>query len=148
MLKNAINPLDGRYFEKTRTLAQYFSEEGLMKYRVLIEGKYLIALSLLPKTTFRKFIPSEIKLINNLYEKFDETSYKEIKKIETTTNHDVKAVEYFIKEKLSKTSLKDSLGWIHFALTSEDTNNIAYALILLDSLENVLVPSISEIISE
>ncbi len=147
-MKNAINPLDGRYFEKTRVLAPYFSEEGLMKYRVLVEGKYLIALSLGRKTALQKFSPREIKTVMNLYEKFNETSYKEIKKIEATTSHDVKAVEYFIKEKLSKTSLRDSLEWIHFALTSEDTNNIAYALILSDSLENVLAPSISKIISE
>jgi len=148
MTKNAISPLDGRYFEKTRALVPYFSEEALMKYRVLVEGKYLIALSFLPKTVFRKFNPKEMKIIASLYEKFNETSYKKIKNIEVTTNHDIKAVEYFIKEKLSKTSLKNSLGWIHFALTSEDTNNITYALILSDSLENVLVPSISEIISE
>lgn len=148
MTKNAINPLDGRYFEKTRSLAQYFSEEGLMKYRVLVEGKYFIALSLSQKTALRKFSPREIKIITNLYEKFSKTSYEEIKKTEATTNHDVKAVEYFIKGKLSKTSLKDCVEWVHFALTSEDTNNIAYALILSDSLENVLAPSISKIISE
>jgi adenylosuccinate lyase len=145
MMKNAINPLDGRYFEKTRELAQYFSEEALMKYRVMMEGEYLIALSVLNKTALRKFTPNEIKIIRNLYEKFDDVSYQEIKKVEGTTNHDVKAVEYFIKEKLSKTSLKDCTEWIHFAITSEDTNNISYALILSDALDNIIEPTITEI---
>ncbi|MFA6520281.1 MAG: adenylosuccinate lyase [Candidatus Paceibacterota bacterium] len=148
MYNNVISPIDGRYFEKTHALAAYFSEEALMKYRVLMEGEYLIALSLSRKTALRKFTPAEIKIIRNLSEKFNEVSYKNIKEIENTTNHDVKAVEYFIKEKLEKTSLKDSVEWVHFALTSEDTNNIAYALMLSGSLENVLIPKIEKIISE
>jgi adenylosuccinate lyase len=145
---DAINPIDGRYYKRTRPLAPYFSEEALMKYRVKVEAEYLIALSILNKTTLRKFTISEIKIIRNLYEKFDNISYQNIKNKEKTTNHDVKAVEYFIKEKLFKTSLKDSIEWIHFALTSEDTNNIAYALILSDSVENIMKPTIIEIISE
>lgn len=148
MISTSINPLDGRYFEKTRALAPYFSEQALMKYRVMMEGEYLITLSALGKLGLRKFTPSEIKIIRNLYENFNDASYKEIKKLEATTNHDVKAVEYFLKEKLSATSLKDSIEWIHFAITSEDTNNIAYALILSDSLEHVMLPSIYEIILE
>ena len=75
MIKNAINPLDGRYFEKTRSIAEYFSEEALMKYRVKVEVEYLIALSLLGKVSLHKFSESEIKVLRNLYEKFDETSY-------------------------------------------------------------------------
>ncbi len=142
-----INPIDGRYYEKTRPLADYFSEMALMKYRVIVEGEYLIALSISRKTHLRKFNPKEIGKIRSLY-KLTETDYEEIKKIESVTNHDVKAVEYFLKEKLSKTSLKDSLEWIHFALTSEDTNNISYALMIRDSLEKVMIPSIKEIISE
>jgi len=148
MIDYAINPLDGRYFEKTRALAPFFSEQALMKYRVMMEMEYFIALSLSRKTALRKFTPTEIKIIQSLYEKFDDTSYKEIKKGEAITNHDVKAVEYFIKERLSKTSLKDSIEWIHFAITSEDTNNIAYAFMLSDSLGNVILPTISQIISE
>jgi len=148
MIDSAINPLDGRYFDKTRALAEYFSEQALMKYRIMMEGEYLIALSLLGKTALRKFSASEIKTIKSLYEKFDSVSYAEIKKIEGVTNHDVKAVEYFLKEKLSKTSLSDSIEWVHFAITSEDTNNIAYALILSLALEKVLIPVISKIILE
>jgi len=141
-----INPLDGRYFEKTRALAPYFSEQALMKYRVMMEVKYLIALSTLGKTGLRKFTAGEVKVLDNLYEKFNDDSYQNIKNFEKTTNHDVKAVEYFIKEKLTKTSLKDSIEWVHFALTSEDTNNISYALMLSDSLEEVMIPEISKII--
>lgn len=143
-----INPLDGRYYEKTRALAPYFSESALMKYRVAVECKYLIALSLSRKVDLRKFTPSEIKIIENLYEKFNDDSYKKIKDFEATTNHDVKAVEYFIKEKLKNTGIKDSIEWVHFALTSEDTNNISYALILSDSLEKVMIPEINKIILE
>ena len=147
-MNHAINPLDGRYFEKTRDLAPYFSEQALMKYRVKMEIEYLIALSALGKLALRKFSASEIKTVRNIYEKFDDASYQKIKRGEAVTNHDVKAVEYFIKEELSKTSLKDCIEWVHFAITSEDTNNIAYALILSDSLEHVMIPSISKIISE
>lgn len=147
-MNNSINPLDGRYFEKTRPLASFFSEEALMKYRVLMEVEYLIALSALGKTSLKKFTEAEKKTLRSLYEKFDDSSYKQIKNIEGKTNHDVKAVEYFIKEKLIKTSLQSSLEWIHFGLTSEDTNNIAYALMLSDSLEQVMKPAISQIVKE
>jgi len=144
----AINPLDGRYYEKTRALAPYFSEQALMKYRVTMEVEYLIALSLFGKTGLRKFNKNEIKKLRDLYIKFNDNSYQKIKKIESITNHDVKAVEYFIKKELSKTSLKDSIEWVHFALTSEDTNNISYALILSDSVGEVMIPEIKKIISE
>ena len=145
---DAINPLDGRYYERTRALAPYFSENALMRYRVMMEVEYLIALSLSHKTAVRKFTPAEIKTLRSLYEKWNDISYNMIKKFESTTNHDVKAVEYFIKEKLGKTSLKDSIEWVHFALTSEDTNNIAYSLMLSDALESVLVPEIRKIVTE
>lgn len=145
---NAISPLDGRYFEKTRPLASYFSEEALMKYRVMVEGEYLIALSSLSKTGLRKFTPAEVKIIRNLYEKFDDTSYEKIKEIEKTTNHDVKSVEYFLKKELSQTSIKDSVEWVHFALTSEDTNNLAYGLILSNVMSGVLQPKLLEICKE
>ena len=148
MIQGAVNPLDGRYFEKTRALAPFFSEEALMKYRVMMECEYFIALSLSGKTALRKLTATEIKLLKNLYEEFSDVSYKKIKELEATTNHDVKAVEYFIKESLAGTSLKEELEWVHFALTSEDTNNIAYALILSDALEGAMVPQVEEIIAE
>ena len=147
-MNDAINPLDGRYFDRTRALSPYFSEQALMKYRVMMESEYLIAVSLLGKTDLRKFSAKEIETLRALYTNWTESSYKEIKKIEAVTNHDVKAVEYFIKEKLGKTTLKDSIEWVHFATTSEDTNNIAYALMLADALDNVMVPEIKKIVSE
>jgi adenylosuccinate lyase len=145
-MQGAINPLDGRYADKIKALVPYFSEEALMKYRVIMEGEYLIALSALGKTGLKKFSAEEIKKVRDLYD-FSDKDYERVKQIEKTTNHDVKAVEYFIKEKLSKTSLKDSLEWVHFAITSEDTNNISYALLLSDSLEKVMIPAIEEILA-
>jgi adenylosuccinate lyase len=144
---NSINPLDGRYQEKTSILAPYFSESALMKYRIIMEGEYLISLSKLGKTGLKKFNETEIKNIRNLYE-LSQKDFEHIKELEKTTNHDVKAVEYFIKEKLSQTTLKKDIEWVHFALTSEDTNNVAYALLLSDALEKIMIPSIKEIISK
>lgn len=143
----AINPLDGRYFDKTRSLSPYWSELALMKYRIIVEGEYLITLSLSRKTNLRKFSETEVRKIRSLY-KLSESHFEEIKNIEKITNHDVKAVEYYLKEKLKKTSLKDSIEWIHFGLTSEDTNNLAYAQILSDSLDKVIIPEINKIIKE
>jgi len=143
----SISPLDGRYSKKIAPLTPFFSEKALMKYRIVMEGEYLIALSLSKKTDLRAFSQSEIKKIRDLYN-LSEHDFLSVKKIEETTNHDVKAVEYFIKEKLKGTTLRDSIEWIHFATTSEDTNNIAYALMLSDSLGNVLIPELKKIIKE
>lgn len=148
MIQGAINPLDGRYFEKTRVLAPYFSEESLMKYRVMMECEFLICLSDAKVTSLRKFTSTEIKKLRSLYEDFSDVSYKKIKNFEKTTNHDVKAVEYFIKESLKNTSMENMTEWVHFGLTSEDTNNVAYSLMLSDSLEKVMIPKINNILSE
>src|SRR3989338_3294902 len=145
MTTNAINPLDGRYFEKTRALAPYFSEQALMKYRIIVEGEYLIALSLSGKTDLKKLKNTEINRIRSLYE-LSGKDFEHIKNIEKTTNHDVKAVEYFLKEKLSKTSLKKSLEWIHFGLTSYDINTPARGMMLGDALEQVMIPEINLIV--
>ena len=142
---NAVSPLDGRYASKVASLAPYFSEAALMRYRVVMEGEYLIALSSFGKCKLRKFSEAEIKKIRALYTLTD-ADVEAIKKFESVTNHDVKAVEYFMKEKLKKTSLRDSIEWIHFALTSEDTNNIAYALMLSDSLDAVMLPELKALI--
>src|SRR3989339_1022027 len=153
MSLNSISPIDGRYEKHTKNLAPYWSKFALMKYRIIVEGEYLIALSEL-KIKLRKFSDTEKKLIRSFYNLSEKDAqiisdielkgYKHIK----ATDHDVKAIEYFMKDKLSKTSLNDSLEWIHFALTSEDTNNLAYALMLSDSFEQVLIPSIKKIILE
>lgn len=147
MINDAINPLDGRYYDRTRALAPYFSESALMKYRVMMECEYLIALSMggVVKVGLRKFTAKEVVLLRALYEGWNDASYQKIKKFEATTNHDVKAVEYFIKESLAKTSLKDVVEWVHFGLTSEDTNNTSYALMLSLSVKNVMLPELESI---
>lgn len=152
MSLNSISPIDGRYEKHTQELVPYWSETALMKYRIIVEGEYFITLSDLKLT--RKFSKNEKKIVRTLYNLSEKEAqiiseielkgYKNIK----ATDHDVKAVEYFIKDSLSRTSLKDNLEWVHFALTSEDTNNIAYALMLSDSLGQVLIPKIEKIISE
>ncbi|MFA6466626.1 MAG: adenylosuccinate lyase [Patescibacteria group bacterium] len=146
-----ISPLDGRYGQQTKALANIFSEQALMKYRLIVEVEYLIALSENSATDCRKFSKEEIVLLKKLCQLSLEDA-KIIKAIETdgyenipATNHDLKAIEYFIKIQLKNNSLKDSLEWVHFALTSEDTNNIAYSLMLADSIENIILPTIEKL---
>ncbi|HEY4513213.1 MAG TPA: adenylosuccinate lyase [Candidatus Paceibacterota bacterium] len=148
---NSISPIDGRYAKNTEPLSAFMSEQALMKYRLMVEGEYFIALSDLK--LFRKLSGKEKDVVRSLYELEDSDAkiisdieirgYKDIK----ATDHDVKAVEYYIKDRLGETSLKDALEWVHFAITSEDTNNIAYALMLSDSLQKVLIPKIEEVVS-
>ncbi len=148
---SSLSPLDGRYENFTKALSPYFSEMALMRYRITVEGEYLIALS--DAKIMRKFSDKEKKLIRSLYElspsdaqiisDIEKKGYKNIK----ATDHDVKAVEYYIKDKLSNTSLKDVLEWVHFALTSEDTNNLSYGLMLREGLSTVIIPKIEEIIT-
>ncbi|MES2930921.1 MAG: adenylosuccinate lyase [Patescibacteria group bacterium] len=142
---NAITPLDGRYYEKTKALSLYFSEWALMKYRVMVECEFFIFLSESKMTDLRALTAGEAKKVRELYEKFDDVSYKKIKTFESTTNHDVKAVEYFLKESLKTTSLKNAIEWIHFGLTSEDTNNCAHALMLGLGIKNVISPALRDI---
>lgn len=145
MNSKAINPLDGRYEERTKALQPYMSEYALMQYRTMLECEFLVCLADSKLTDLRKLNESEVKMLRALYENFNDASYAKIKKFEATTNHDVKAVEYFIKEALEKTSLKDTLEWVHFGLTSEDTNNSSYALMLSLSVKNVLLPELETI---
>ncbi len=150
-LLEAISPIDGRYRKHTEPLADIFSEKGLIGNRIRVEGEYLIALSEHPQIGTREFSVKEKKLIRKLYnvslrdaqivKDIEIKGYGNIK----PTNHDVKAVEYYMKEKLRKSSLEDSLEWIHFALTSEDVNNIAYALMLRDGFNDVLLPSVEKL---
>lgn len=139
----AISPIDGRYAKTSEPLADIFSEKGLMRYRIIVEGEYLIALSKL-KLKLRKLTEKEEKIIRALYNLSDvdaqiisDIEWKGYKNIKAT-DHDVKAVEYYLKDKLGNTSLKDVLEWIHFGLTSEDTNNLSYALMIQDGVEVIL----------
>jgi adenylosuccinate lyase len=145
MSLEAITSVDGRYKKITAPLAQYFSEQALIRYRIIVEGEYLIALSEQKSIGLRPFSVHEKKLIRGLYALSTEDAQK-VKELESVTNHDVKAVEYFMKEKLGATSLKRDLEWIHFALTSEDTNNLAYALMLSESLRDVIIPALTNIL--
>ncbi|MCB0623125.1 MAG: adenylosuccinate lyase [Saprospiraceae bacterium] len=140
MLK-AISPIDGRYASKTRALVDYFSEYALIRYRVLVEITYFHALCSIPLPALADF-PEEktselIRLLNN----FSEKDAERIKAIEKTTNHDVKAVEYFLKEAFQKLGLEAYQEYIHFGLTSQDINNTAIPLLLKDALHSVYLPA-------
>ena len=129
---NTISPIDGRYLKDTGVLADYFSEAALMRYRLRVETEYLIALSLQKEikeiNSFSKFGQEKLR---TWYKNFSIEDAEEIKEIESITNHDVKAIEYFFKSKLERTPLKKYTPFIHFALTSEDINNLSYSLMAL-----------------
>lgn len=138
----AISPIDGRYFLQTQSLAPYFSEFGLIRYRVRIEVEYFIALCSIPLPGLEQFPKARLAALRQLYLKFGENEALEIKKIEKTTNHDVKAVEYFIKKRFDKLGLKAYKEFIHFGLTSQDINNTATPLLLREFLDEELYSSI------
>ena len=136
---SAISPIDGRYNKATSQLAQYFSEYALIKYRLKVEVEYFIALS------ENKFFKIDAKLKNALrliIENFSEEDARQIKKTELVTNHDVKAVEYFLKEKLELLGAEDIKEWIHFGLTSQDINNTAVPMLWKDAIEFEYLPAI------
>ncbi len=146
---NALSPLDGRYLPKVEELRGYFSESALIRYRVLVEVEWLIHLCntvKLPNT--RKLAPKEYNLLRKLYKDWDEDGEKAqaVKDIESITNHDVKAVEYFIKENMKKSSMSDLLEMVHFGCTSEDINNLSYSLMLRDSVDEVMTPALEDVI--
>ncbi len=138
----ALSPLDGRYYKSVKGLSTYFSEAALMQYRVYVEVEYLIALT--KQKEIKKYIHIEDKEqseLRRIYQSFDLNAAKEIKEIEKKTNHDVKAVEYYIQNR-TRNSLHP---WIHFALTSEDVNNISYSLMWKHALEEVYLPLVSSL---
>jgi len=142
-IDEAITPLDGRNRNKLQSLIPYFSETALGKYRVFVELMYFRKLS--EYKIIRKFTAAEKKLLDKLSREFDAEDYRRVREIESVVNHDLKAVEEFIKEKLSKTSLKDVSVMVHFGLTSDDTNNLAYALMVKNALKDVIVPEIEKV---
>ena len=131
---NAISPIDGRYSSKTENLSNFFSEKALIRYRVLVEIEYFISLTEVEIPGLSNWKSSDNKLIKNIYEKFSDDDAIEIKNIEKTTNHDVKAVEYFIKEKFNDLGFENYSEYIHFGLTSQDVNNTAIPLSIKDFL--------------
>ncbi len=142
---NNISPLDGRYAESVKDLSIYFSEAALMRYRLKVEIEYLIALSnekgIKDLSAFSK---DEQTRLRNVYENFNTACAEKVKEIEASTNHDVKAIEYYIQGKVKK-SLHP---WVHFALTSEDVNNLSYSLMLQDGLKNVYLPALQNVNKE
>ena len=145
----AISPVDGRYRSKTEPLAEYFSEYALIRYRVRVEIEYFIALCELPLPQLQGFDVARFDELRDIYRLFSEADAQRVKDIEKITNHDVKAVEYFIKEKLDEMGDFDAYKeFIHFGLTSQDINNTSVPLSVKEALADVLVPQIEELIAQ
>ena len=142
----AISPIDGRYAKKTQPLSQYFSEEALIRYRVLVEIEYFLKLSeTVPQLSN---LTDEDRLsVRSIIENFSTADAERIKSIEAVTNHDVKAVEYFIKEQFDARDLSEHKEFIHFGLTSQDINNTSTPMMVKDALDNVIFPSIEKVIN-
>ena len=145
---NAVSPIDGRYRSKTVSLSPYFSEEALIKYRVLVEIEYFIALCELPLPQLSGVDSSLFDALRNIYKNFSTEDALWIKETEKVTNHDVKAVEYFIKEKFETLHLSQHKEFIHFGLTSQDINNTAIPLSTKEAFENVYLPSLIGLIAK
>src|SRR5690606_25050604 len=137
---NAISPIDGRYRNKVNELAPFFSEEALIKYRVLVEIEYFIALCNIPLPQLKGVDSAIFESLRGIYKKFSTEDAQAIKDIENVTNHDVKAVEYFIKEKFDALGLSAFKEFIHFGLTSQDINNTAIPLSIKDAVNQVYIP--------
>jgi len=145
---NAISPIDGRYRNKTETLKDYFSEEALIKYRVQVEIEYFIALCEVPLPQLSDFNTALFPELQKIYQEFSAEDAQAIKDIEKTTNHDVKAVEYFIKQKFDALQLQKYKEFIHFGLTSQDINNTAIPLSIKEAMNEVYVPSYLEVFNK
>lgn len=143
---NAISPIDGRYRNKVEKLADYFSEEALIRYRVKVEIEYFISLCNIPLPALKDFNKDDFPRLRNIYEQFSLQDAQRVKEIESVTNHDVKAVEYFLKEEFDKMNLSKHKEYIHFGLTSQDINNTSVPLSMKDCHDNTLMPLLEEII--
>ena len=143
---NSISPIDGRYRNKTESLSPFFSEEALIRYRVQVEIEYFIALCQLPLPQLAGFDPSKYTALRELYQNFDLDHALEIKELEKVTNHDVKAVEYFIKSAFERLGLEKYKEFVHFGLTSQDINNTAIPLSIKEAMNEVYVPQYGEVL--
>ncbi len=144
----AVSPVDGRYLSKTEKLRDYFSEFALIKYRVKVEVEYFIALTEIPLPQLKDFNIDLKSDLRKIYEDFTEDDAQKVKDIEKVTNHDVKAVEYFLKEKFDELKLSDFKEFIHFGLTSQDINNTATPLSIKDAMNEVYSPALIGIIDQ
>jgi len=145
---SAVSPVDGRYHNTTQQLSAYFSEAALIKYRVFVEIEYFIALCELPLPQLKDFDANLFGTLRNIYNLFTEADAQSIKDIEKVTNHDVKAVEYFIKQKFDALGLQEQKEFIHFGLTSQDINNTAIPYSFKLAIDEVYLPGIKEIITQ
>ena len=143
---SAISPIDGRYHNATKELSGYFSEGALIKYRVYVEIEYFIALCELPLPQLKAFDSNQFSALRDVYKNFSDTDAEAIKTIEKTTNHDVKAVEYFIKSVFDKLALSEYKEFIHFGLTSQDINNTSIPHSFKLAIENSYYPILNELI--
>lgn len=145
----AVSPIDGRYHSKTESLAPYFSEYALMKYRTRVEIEYFITLCELPLPQLADFSHDLFPQLRDIYVNFTEQDAARVKEIESVTNHDVKAIEYFIKEKFDGIGgLEKFKEFLHFGLTSQDINNTSFPLMLKESVEQVYIPLVQELVDQ
>lgn len=142
---SAVSPIDGRYFEKTNGLSGYFSEYALIRYRLWVEVEYFIALCEIPLPQLQGFNSDNFEKLRAIYRNCTLENAARVKDIERTTNHDVKAVEYFIKEQFDRLGLSDFKEFVHFGLTSQDINNTAFPAMIRDAVANEIVPAIKNI---
>ena len=138
---NAISPVDGRYQSKTKELSLYYSEAALIKYRLRVEVEYFISLCELPLPQLEKFDAKLYEPLRKIYLEFSDDDAQEVKEIESITNHDVKAVEYFLKERFDSLKINEYKEFIHFALTSQDINNTATPLLIKESVKDIFLPN-------
>ena len=146
----ALSPLDGRYATKTKPLREHFSEFGLIRARVKVEVAWLAHLSMQPDIEeVPKFEKEDLSFLFSIGDDFSEKDAEAVKEIESTTNHDVKAVEYFIKDKISsRPALHQVSEFVHFGCTSEDINNLSYGLMLKDARDQVVLPAMDELLND
>lgn len=144
----AISPIDGRYARQTKELSNYFSEFALIRYRVFVEIQYFIALTNFPLPQLESFEEEKIEALDKVFESFSLADAERIKDIEKVTNHDVKAVEYFLREKFDELGLDKYKEFIHFGLTSQDVNNTATPLSIMHAVERIYLPAIQKVRNE
>jgi adenylosuccinate lyase len=145
---SAVSPVDGRYYHTTKELSPYFSEAALIKYRVFVEIEYFIALCEIPLPQLQHFDKSLFKKLRDIYQNFSENDAQAIKDTEKITNHDVKAVEYFIKSKMDELGLESYKEFIHFGLTSQDINNTAIPYSFKLAIDEVYLPNVKSVIDQ
>ena len=143
----AVSPIDGRYRKQVEDLSMYFSEYALIKYRVRVEIEYFIALCELPLEQLKSFDQANFEALRNIYKNFSTEDAQKVKDIEKITNHDVKAVEYFIKDEFKKLGIEKYGEFVHFGLTSQDINNTSVPLSLLEGIRDAYMPALNEVIA-